>query len=570
MRSFHSIRPAPGLLCPVLLPLLLTAAVAAAQDKPPVPPGSTGFTVFLQGRPVGIEYVTVTRSASGVTVLGSNRLAAPINVVIRHAEAHYTPDWKPIDLSVDAVVNDQLQTVRTTFKGTVATNEIWQGGQTSMKTDQVAGDDVILANPWFGSYEAFPPRLAALQPGAELQAYIAPQAQVAVRFNAVTDERIETPAGVIKARRYQLTFANPGKPADVELWADESNRLLRVSVASQMLQVLRDDIATVAAREQKLTREGDLQVSIPANGFSLAGTISRPKGATPGGPGAARLPAVILVGGSGPGDRDETVAGVPIFAQLAGGLADAGFIVLRYDKRGIAQSGGRAEAATLTDFADDLRTVVTFMRKRKDVDPRRIAVLGHSEGGWVAMLAASKDDDITALVLVAMPAVTGNELVLEQQRHQLAALKLPEKEQQAKIELQKKIQHAVLTGTGWEDVPPELRRQADTPWFQSFLAFDPSKIVPRVRQPILIVQGDLDRQVPAAQADRLAILAKARKAPAGEKVAVVKVPGINHLLVPATTGEVDEYAQLKDKTVSAAVVGPIAEWLQKTLTPAPK
>ena len=84
-------------------------------------------------------------------------------------------------------------------------------------------------------------------------------------------------------------------------------------------------------------------------------------------------------------DRDSVVSGVPIFGEIAGALADAGYIVVRYDKRGIGQSGGRAEAATLADYADDVRAAVKLLADRKDVDPKRIAVIGHSEGGIVAL-----------------------------------------------------------------------------------------------------------------------------------------------------------------------------------------
>ena len=130
--------------------------------------------------------------------------------------------------------------------------------------------------------------------------------------------------------------------------------------------------------------------------------------------------------------------------------------------------------------------------------------------------------------------------------------------------MQRRIQQAVLTGKGWDSIPVNLRRQADIPAFQSFLAFDPAKPMGDVRQPILIVQGMLDTQVAPSNADRLEALAKARKGSA--PVELVKVPGVNHLLVPAITGEVDEYAALPDKTISRGVSDPIASWLNKTLT----
>jgi fermentation-respiration switch protein FrsA (DUF1100 family) len=163
---------------------------------------------------------------------------------------------------------------------------------------------------------------------------------------------------------------------------------------------------------------------------------------------------------------------------------------------------------------------------------------------------------------VATPGGTGAELNLEQVTHALDRTNRSIAEKQATLELQKKIQEAVLTGNGWEPLAT-YRRQADTPWFQSFLAFDPVKVMKNIRQPLLIVQGDLDTQVAPSNAGRLEALAGQRKnRPAPH---VVRVGGVNHLLVPATTGEADEYPTLKDKRVSADVSMAIVSWLQSTL-----
>ena len=123
----------------------------------------------------------------------------------------------------------------------------------------------------------------------------------------------------------------------------------------------------------------------------------------------------------------------------------------------------------------------------------------------------------------------------------------------------------MLSGTGWEtiSVPDGVRRQADTPFFQSFLAFDPAKIIKSAEQPILILQGLLDKQVPADHADKLEALAKQRKTTA--RVDVARIPGVNHLLVPATTGEVDEYARLSSATISKDVIASLTSWLGQTL-----
>jgi hypothetical protein len=323
--------------------------------------------------------------------------------------------------------------------------------------------------------------------------------------------------------------------------------------------VIRDDLSAVLAREDRISRPGDEEVFIPAAGFNLGATVSIPTGAP------ARAPAVVLVAGSGRQDRDETVFGIPILGQLAGTLADAGYLVVRYDKRGVGLSGGRVESATLDDYATDVVGVVNWLRRRKDVDPDRIAVIGHSEGGAVALLAADRQTRIKAIALLATPGLTGRETTLEQQQHALALSKEPEDDKKAKVALQLRIMEAATTGKGWEAVPPALRQQADNAWFRSWLLFDPSAALKKLDQPILIVQGTLDTQVPPAHADRLEAFSRGRKNSPAAYTRKVVVPGVNHLLVPATTGEVDEYPMLTRKAVSPEIGKAIVEWLQGSL-----
>ena len=125
---------------------------------------------------------------------------------------------------------------------------------------------------------------------------------------------------------------------------------------------------------------------------------------------------------------------------------------------------------------------------------------------------------------------------------------------------------AVISGRGWETVPPELRRQADTLWFRSWLAFDPAEAMRKTNQPVLIVQGALDSQLPPSHADALEALANKRSARTVVPTRKVVVPGVNHLLVPAASGEVEEYATLQDKTVSKASTDAIIGWLGEVFT----
>jgi pimeloyl-ACP methyl ester carboxylesterase len=494
--------------------VLLCVAVAAAGlgrvsgQQQTRDPGGTSFTVFLRQRPVGQETVSIARSADGVLIRGSNRLGPPLDVVTERAEIHYSPQWHPTRLLLKGTARGQEVAINTTFSGGQASSEITVAGQTQTKVDDVAVDTVVLPNAFLGSYAALAARLAEAKPGATFRGYIAPQGEVPMRLDGIFEERIETPREAIAARRYALLVSNPPPVGELQisLWADAKGDLLRLSVPAQMLEVAREDIASAAARTTTFSIPGDETVHIPASGFNLAASVSKPAGAT------APLPAIVIVGGISATDRDGVADGVPVLGQLAQSLVDAGFLVVRYDRRGVGQSGGRAETATISDYAEDVRAVVNWLdRTRDDVNDDRIAVVGHSEGAWIALRAAERDDRIRALALINAGSTTGAELVLEQQRQALARANTPEAEQKAKIELQKRINAAVIKGSGWEDIPETVRNSADTPWFQSYLTFDPARVLRDIRQPIVIVTTAGADTIGSQHADRLAELARARR-----------------------------------------------------------
>jgi len=547
------------LLCLALLP----GAAAQAQAQP----RSAELLVYVGPTEIGRADSTVARTGAGWEISGTGRLQPPLDLTTRRLTIRYTADWKPVDLHIDAVTQGTALTIRTAVEGTEARSEITRGPQTSAKSDTVAPDALLLPNLFFQAYEALSMRLSALEEQtATFPVYVAPQAQIEATARRLADQSIATGGAPIRARRFAITFMNPGAPLEAELWAADDGRLLRFAVPSQQLVVAHSEIARVNARLQTITRPGDHLVRIPGNGFTLVGTVSEPSG-LPGPKG--RFPAIVMIPGSGAADRDETVAGIPIFGQLAGAFADAGYLVVRYDKRGVGQSGGRPESATLADYAEDARAVIRFVEKRKDVDSDRIAIFGHGEGAWIALMTAAREDRVDAVVLAAAPSGTGADLVLEQQAYLLNRISLTDEEKQARMDLQRRIQAAVAGEGDWTDVPDPLRHQADTPWFRSFLAFDPASIMRKVDQPLLLVHGELDRQVAPHHQDRLAEFARTRRKPE-DGVETVKLPGVNHLLVQSGSGDVEEYARLEARQVSPAVTSAVVEWLGRRFSEAEK
>lgn len=546
----------------VVVAFLVTASSAAAQvPRPAADAGGTQFLVFFRSQPIGREEVVMLRLGDEWVVRGSSRLGPPIDITSRTAEVVYDAQWRPKSLLIDGVVRGQDVMLKTTFAGGRATSVMAVQGAPQSKTDEVSADPVVLANSFLGSYAALGMRLQGLKPGAELKAYVAPQAEITVRVVSVAPQRIETPRAAINATMYSLLFVNPPPAGDlpVQLWTDDQGNLLRFSIPSQTLEMAREDIASAASRTVAFSLPGDEAVTIPAIGFNLGATITKPAGAS------APLPALVLIAGSGPTDRDETVAGIPVFGQLARDLVAAGFIVVRYDKRGVGQSGGRSESVTIADYAEDARSVLVWLEKRKDVDKNRIGLVGHSEGAAVATLLAGRErGKVGAIALLAGPSTNGAAIVLEQQKHLLDQMQMDDAQRAEKVALQEKINAAVISGRGWQDLPEAARKVADTPWFYSFLTFDPERAMRDTRQPVLIVQGELDTQVKPHHADKLAEFSRARKTQAVTEV--VKVPGVNHLFVTAKTGDVSEYASLgPDAKVVPQVGAAVAAFMTKAL-----
>lgn len=291
-----------------------------------------------------------------------------------------------------------------------------------------------------------------------------------------------------------------------------------------------------------------LEVRIPsAPGVELAGTLTLPAGATV----ERRVPAVVTISGSGPQDRDETipqVKGYAPFREIADTLARRGIAVLRYDDRGAGQSTGSHATATSLDFAEDVRAAVAWLRQRPEVDPRRIALLGHSEGGLVAPIVAADDSLLAALVLMAGPSRSGRDILAYQNRSAI--------ERDSTIAPAAR-DSAFAAAMAMVDSLARVRR-----WMAFFMAHDPLPTARRLRLPVLVLQGATDRQVTAEQAGELA---RAIRSGGNRRVVDHVFAETNHLFLADREGYPDGYARLRDTRLRRNVLGLLTDWLVATL-----
>ena len=298
------------------------------------------------------------------------------------------------------------------------------------------------------------------------------------------------------------------------------------------------------------------EVTIKATGYTLAGTLLIPK------KGQRPLPAVITITGSGQQTRDEPLPIPNLGAyrpmrQIAESLAARGIAVLRVDDRGVGGSGGRDTlmTATTSSFADDVRTEVAYLRSRPEIDPKRIALVGHSEGGIIAPMLALTDPQIAAIVLMAGSGKRGDLISMDQLSDVLDKTPgiTPEIRAQ-KVAEEQEIIKAVQTGGDLSKYPAQVK----LPWIKEFWTYDPLPPIRKVRTPILILQGGLDHQITPEQASMLETAARE----GGNKDVTKRIfPTLNHLFLPATTGSSTEYSSLTITAIPDEVLKVLSDWL---------
>jgi uncharacterized protein len=333
----------------------------------------------------------------------------------------------------------------------------------------------------------------------------------------------------------------------------------------------------------------DLEYDNPANGIHYAGTLTYPDS---GGP----FPAAILITGSGPEDRDETIFGHKPFAVIADYLTRRGYAVLRVDDRQTGKSTGDLSKATTLDFSKDVETSFQELRKRKDIDQKRMGLIGHSEGGLIASILASENNGIDFIILLAGPGLKGYELMALQNQAYEISMGVDQKIAEADTKLKKNLMQAALSSPdtavqyenawksyeAWKSATdpglvstmglneePRVRdgirtslKAYDNPWMNYFLKSDPSVYLTKVHCKVLALNGSKDIQVVADP--NLAAIEDALKKSSSKIHSTQKLEGLNHLFQHCKTCTVQEYGELEE-TFAPEALQIMADWLDKNV-----
>jgi alpha/beta superfamily hydrolase len=307
-------------------------------------------------------------------------------------------------------------------------------------------------------------------------------------------------------------------------------------------------------------------------GIHLAGTLTLPKK-------DGVFPAVILISGSGPQNRDEELLGHKPFLVLSDFLTKNGIAVLRFDDRGTGKSTGYFKGATTFDFAKDVEYAIEYLQKRKEINKNKIGLIGHSEGGIIAPIIASENENILFIVLMAGAALRGDKLLLLQKykiETQMGIHKqLVESNQQIfagayEIILNQRIKNELVSdtlskyftskyGTALPDKQKTaLINQLSSPWMLNFIRLDPIVYLSKVNCPVLAINGSMDLQVPSKE--NLEIIEDNFRKNKNTSVKVKELKNLNHLFQECKTGSISEYGQI-EQTIAPIALKEILNWI---------
>lgn len=368
---------------------------------------------------------------------------------------------------------------------------------------------------------------------------------------------------------------NAAKTAISGTWTqNDVTQKLEFQRSDKLLELVRpqNPVKPYPYREEELTFPNE-QAKL-----SLAGTLTLP-------PGPGPFPAAILISDSGRQDRDESIAGHRPFLVLADHLTRKGVAVLRFDKRGIGKSTGNYDQATTDDFASDVEAALAYVKSRKEIDSKKIGLIGHSEGGIIAPLVVAHSNGVAWIVLLAGPGLKGEEQLLLQTESSLRTAGVPDgeifrtvsfnkqsyalvRQEKDPAALEAKLNDLIQsTSTGAAMPTGALQAQVRllvSLWFRSFLDYDPVPALQKTACPVLALNGERDLQV--RPKENLSKIKKALEDGSNKDFQTIELPGLNHLFQHGPTGSPTEYGAVEE-TMAPEALNAISDWVLKHAVP---
>ena len=325
----------------------------------------------------------------------------------------------------------------------------------------------------------------------------------------------------------------------------------------------------------------DVTFQNPKANISLAGTLTLPEK-------EGVFPVVVLITGSGPQNRDEELVGHKPFLVISDYLTKNGIAVLRYDDRGVGQSKGDFKTATTTDFATDVESAITYLKTRKEINKKQIGLVGHSEGGLIAPMVASKSKDVSFIVLLAGTGIQGDKLLLLQQELIAKANGASESDIKKSVQANANLFKMVLQSNDNQKLKADLTNkineivkndnsseiskgmtkdqyialqvdQITSPWMEYFMKYNPVPALEKVKCAVLAVNGEKDLQVPPKE--NLTAIKNALTKGGNKNVTTIEFPNLNHLFQECKTGSPNEYASI-EQTFSPRALAEITQWIK--------
>ncbi len=523
------------------MPNASAAATASGAAAAALPDGTYTYVFRANGAELGRSLISVSHAASAVkthevVTLGKtftvDQTLDPATFVPRTFDAIY-PGAKPTAIHVSFAPD--------------AISETIAGVSGTKSLTPVAGavgvlplDSIVLSGFFIAAAEA---KDSASAPMTGISA----GTETIIPLTLKRAEASTRPASVPAADPGYIMALPSG---DVTIWYDPASYIPQdLEIPAQSLSIVLTRVSAQPSPNATPAAPTPLPTAVPrfasrdvtfasSDGTRLAGTVTVPDAHQ------RPLPAVVLVHGSGAVDRDERAGPNPIFLELSNALSNHGYVVLRYDKRGVGASGGNAQTTVRDQLLADARSAIAFVARQPSVDPHRVFVLGHSEGGELAPSLAAGGAPLRGIVLMAPPAIPLDQILLQQ-----ATLGLSGKRKADALAAQQRANLAIRTG---------VYSGPGAAWLRTSFGIDPAAVIKRVPCPILIVQGGKDFQVLAKDLPRLVNAAHA----AHRDVTVAVFPNDDHLFITVPSGQQATFAEyLQPHRVDPAMIAALLRWL---------